>query len=210
MNNFHLRLISTLIITPVFVLFLYKGGFFLYSLMLFLLLASFYEIFTNVKQKKLSIILYTIIIFFLFSLFKVRGVNYESFILLLWILSIVSMSDIFGYLIGNIIGGPKLCKYSPNKTIAGFLGSVFFSQISVLIPLFFLDNFAINLSLVFLQFFLCLISIIGDIFFSYIKRINKIKDYSALIPGHGGVLDRIDGMIFVIILYYIILLINEF
>ena len=100
--------------------------------------------------------------------------------------------------------GPKLTNYSPNKTISGLLGSIIFSQSSFLILYLFLDYNFLNLKLFIIQFFLCIVTVCGDIFFSYIKRINQIKDYSNVIPGHGGVLDRIDGLIFVVIIYYFI------
>ena len=84
----------------------------------------------------------------------------------------------------------------------------FFSQMSMICPYVLLDDFIINFKVFLVQLTLAIISIYGDIFFSKIKRINNIKDYSALIPGHGGILDRIDGMIFVIITYYFIIFFN--
>ena len=208
MNNFYLRIISSLIIAPIFFYGLYELSFF-YILLIVVFLLAYYEVFKNVKQKKIKIFLYLLIFFFIWSLFKVRNSDYDHYINLIWILSIVMISDIFGYIVGKLIGGAKLSIYSPNKTISGFLGSIIFSQFAILIPIFFLNNFIINFKVFLLQFILCLISIFGDIFFSYVKRLNKIKDYSALIPGHGGVLDRIDGMVFVIIAYNFILMINE-
>ena len=201
MKNFYLRLGSSLVIGPAFLITLYEVGFFFYSLLFLLLLTSFYEVFKNVKQFFLSLALYFLILFFIFSLFSIRGSNNNDYIILVWLISIVWTSDIGGYVFGKVFKGPKLTSYSPNKTISGLLGSIMFSQSSFLILYFFLDYNYLDLKLIIVQFFLCIISVFGDIFFSYIKRINNIKDYSNLIPGHGGILDRIDGMIFVVIFY---------
>ena len=208
MKNFFLRLVSSIIIAPIFIYCLYEGKFFFYMALIVIFVVSLYEIKKNVKQKKLSFFLSVLIFIFIFSLYKIRAADYASYISLLWLLSIVWITDIFGYLIGKIVKGPKLSKFSPNKTISGFFGSIFFSQFAVFVPLLLLNNFRINLKIILLQFFLSLISIFGDIFFSYVKRINEIKDYSNLIPGHGGILDRIDGMIFVLIFYYFGLILN--
>lgn len=208
MKNFYLRLLSSLIIAPIFLYALYEASLLFYIILLIIFFVCCYEIFNNVKQKILSFFLYILISFFIFALLKVREIEYSRYIYLIWILSIVWISDIFGYLVGKIIGGPKLSKFSPNKTISGFMGSIFFSQFAFLIPLILIKEFILNFKILLLQFLLCIVSVLGDIFFSYIKRINNIKDYSAFIPGHGGVLDRIDGMIFVIIFYYFIIIFN--
>ena len=204
MKNFYLRLGSSLVIGPAFLITLYEVGFFFYSLLFLLLLTSFYEVFKNVKQFFLSLALYFLILFFIFSLFNIRGSNNNDYIILVWLISIVWTSDIGGYVFGKVFKGPKLTNYSPNKTISGLLGSIVFSQSSFLILYWFLDYNYLTLKLFIVQFFLCINAVCGDIFFSYIKRINQIKDYSNLIPGHGGILDRIDGLIFVVIIYYFI------
>ena len=208
MKNFYLRLGSSLVMGPVFLAGLYEVGFFFYSLLFLILLTSFYEVFKNVKQFFLSFALYFLILFFIFSLFNIRGSNNNDYIILVWLISIVWTSDIGGYVFGKMFKGPKLTYYSPNKTISGFLGSIVFSQSSFLILYFFLNYNFLTLKLFIMQFFLCIVAVCGDIFFSYIKRINQIKDYSNLIPGHGGILDRIDGLIFVVIIYYFIRYLN--
>ena len=204
MKNFYSRLGSSLVMGPAFLLALYEAGFFFYILLFLLFLSSFYEVFKNVKQIFLSFCLYFLILFFIFSHFNIRGSNNNDYIILVWLILIVWTSDIGGYVFGKVFKGPKLTSYSPNKTISGFLGSFVFSQSSFLILYLFLDYNYLNLKLFIVQFFLCIIAVCGDIFFSYIKRINQIKDYSNLIPGHGGILDRIDGLIFVVIIYYFI------
>ena len=203
MKNFYLRLISTLVITPIFLYALHEINYLFYLISFFILIVSFYEINKNVKQKKICYFLYIIILLFLFSLFVVRGDSFKDYVFCTWILSIVWISDIGGYFFGKIFKGPKLSTYSPNKTISGLFGSIILSQFSFFIPFYFLNDFYLNLKIIIIQLLFCIISVVGDIFFSYIKRINNIKDYSNFIPGHGGILDRIDGMIFVIIFYYL-------
>ena len=204
MKNFYLILGSSLVIGPIYLLVLYEVGFFFYSLLFLLLLFTFYEVFKNVKQFFLSFCLYFLILFFIYSLFSIRGSDNHDYIYLIWLILIVWTSDIGGYIFGKMFRGPKLTNYSPNKTISGLLGSIVFSQSSFLILYFFLNYNFLTLKLFIMQFFLCIVAVCGDIFFSYIKRINQIKDYSNVIPGHGGVLDRIDGLIFVVIIYYFI------
>ena len=208
MRNFYLRLASSIFMVPIFLYSLYEANFFFYLLLILILSTSFYEIIKNVKQKILVLFLLLLVCFFIFSFIEVRGSDNRSYILVVWILLIVWLSDIFGYLVGKAFGGPKLSIHSPNKTISGFFGSVFFSQISIIFPYLLIDDFIINFKTFLFQLTISIISIYGDIFFSKIKRINNIKDYSALIPGHGGILDRIDGMIFAIITYYLIIFFN--
>ena len=210
MKIFLLRLLSSLFLLPLFIISIFKLGYLYYFIIIFILLISFYEIYKNIRNKKISILLYFLILLFIYSFIKLRGSSIQEFFFIIWILSIVWLTDIFGYIVGKLIGGRKFSKYSPNKTIAGFIGSIFFSQFAVFIPKFLLNDFVINIKILLLQFALSLIAVLGDICFSYLKRINNIKDYSSIIPGHGGVLDRIDGMIFVIIICYFLNLLNVF
>ena len=107
------------------------------------------------------------------------------------------MSDIGGLIIGKIFKGKKLSKISPNKTISGSLGSFIFSLL--LIPFFlkYFNNYNI-LTIILFTVIISLASQLGDLLISAIKRKAKVKDTSDLLPGHGGVLDRIDGIIFAI------------
>ena len=131
----------------------------------------------------------------------------------LYILSICICSDIGGYIIGKKIGGKKLTKISPNKTISGSICSFCFSMAPFLVFYNFDKSeysYSIN------NFLLCLgVSLVcqlGDIFISYLKRKARVKDTGRILPGHGGILDRIDGIIFAIPFAYIyrIGLINYF
>jgi phosphatidate cytidylyltransferase len=107
------------------------------------------------------------------------------------------MSDIGGLVFGKIFKGKKLTKISPNKTISGSIGSLIFSMLLIL---FSYENiFNKNLiSLFAITIFISIISQLGDLFVSLLKRKAKVKDTSDILPGHGGILDRIDGIIFAI------------
>ena len=122
----------------------------------------------------------------------------------LFILSICFFSDIGGYIIGKLIGGKKLTKISPNKTISGSIGSFSFSVFPLL--LFYNYNqyeyfFSIN-NLLFCLI-ISLVCQLGDLFISYLKRKAKIKDTGVILPGHGGLLDRVDGIIFAVPFAYL-------
>jgi phosphatidate cytidylyltransferase len=107
------------------------------------------------------------------------------------------MSDIGGLIFGKIFKGKKLTKISPNKTISGSIGSLFFSMI--LIPLYYKSIFNENLLSIFvITIVISITSQLGDLFISFLKRKAKVKDTSDILPGHGGILDRIDGIIFAI------------
>ena len=118
-------------------------------------------------------------------------------IYLLYSILVAILSDIGGLVCGKIFKGKKLTKMSPNKTISGSIGSFIFS--TLLIPFFYkgqIDQTLVNLFLI--TFIISLTSQLGDLFISFLKRKAKVKDTSDLLPGHGGVLDRIDGIIFAI------------
>ena len=118
-------------------------------------------------------------------------------IYLVYSVLIAIMSDIGGLVFGKIFKGKRLTKISPNKTISGSIGSFIFSIF--LIPFFYKSHFDENLISIFLiTIIISFISQLGDLFISLLKRKAKVKDTSDLLPGHGGVLDRIDGIIFAI------------
>ena len=120
-------------------------------------------------------------------------------------------TDIGGYIFGKDFKGPKLTKFSPNKTYAGMIGGYFLSIISISIFLqnpYFLDGVELSRKLFIFILLISTISQIGDIIISYFKRLSKIKDTGKIIPGHGGLLDRVDGMIFAFPFTYLILSLN--
>ena len=112
-------------------------------------------------------------------------------------------TDVGGYVFGKIFKGPKLTKISPNKTYAGMIGGYLLSALFIYFY-FTYTNQLITIKWLILLILISSISQIGDIIISYFKRLSKIKNTGNVIPGHGGVLDRIDGMIFAFPAYYLI------
>ena len=198
MSNFKKRFIISLLAFPIIYILLYQKIFsnFLIFIVFIFCVYEWNKIF--IKKNYIYLLGFLILLVFLFSLLKIY--NAESYNLkFLWLVLIAWLTDIGGYIFGKLIGGPKLIKISPNKTWSGALGSLILSQFACLI--FFLDNsYKINFNIFFYQFLLSIAGQIGDILMSYIKRMNDKKDTSNFIPGHGGFLDRVDGLIWIFIL----------
>ncbi len=118
-------------------------------------------------------------------------------------------SDIGGYVFGKTFGGKKLTKISPNKTISGSIGSFILSYvIFFLMYIYFVDLLYVRIRyeiLFFIPFFISTVCQLGDLFISYFKRKAKLKNTGNLIPGHGGILDRIDGIIFSLPIGFIVI-----
>ena len=169
------------------------------------------KIIEKIRFKKLYRIIH--IILFLIYLLIAFIVCFNVFVIdkyfFLTILMICVFSDVGGYVFGKTFGGKKLTKISPNKTISGSIGSFILSYIGFfVIYLYFSDLLFVRLqveALVFIPFFISLICQLGDLFISYFKRRAKIKNTGNLIPGHGGLLDRIDGSIFALPIGFIII-----
>ena len=153
------------------------------------------KIYVNEKIKLLTLnAIFTIYIFIFSSVFLMFA-NFFHFKILLFILLFTCIaSDIGGFVFGKFFEGPKLSKISPNKTIAGSIGSILLSSITLIIIIyFFTKNFELyNLFIAIITSVSCQL---GDLFFSYLKRKSKLKDTGNLLPGHGGVLDRVDGIL---------------
>ena len=205
-NNFLKRILSILFLAPIFILCIFTGGHALNLLIFFLFSIFIFEI-SKLKIVYTKILLFLIFLLFMYSLYNLRNIYHGTKIVFL-VTFITWLSDIGGYLFGKLIGGKKINFISPNKTISGYCGSIILVQFN----LFYIYYLEIELfkslyvNILFL-FFCTLVVILGDLFFSYFKRLNNIKDYSNLIPGHGGLLDRLDGMIFVFPVIYLIIII---
>ena len=163
---------------------------------------------TNKIQKLLKFFLKTISLIYItlliYLIVATQSKNPELYIFIVFSISIAIMSDVGGLIIGNIFKGKKLSKISPKKTISGSLGSFIFSLL--LIPIF--VNHLPYSNIIFLliiTLFISLISQLGDLFISFLKRKASVKNTSDLLPGHGGVLDRIDGIIFAIPIGFLLL-----
>ena len=205
MINFVFRAVSSLVLAPLFLWVVYINNIFFHLFLLLVFIISLYELkFVFIKKKTFYFFLFFLILAFLLSTLGVRGNSNNGFYYFLWIILVVWLSDIGGYLFGNIFKGPALSKWSPKKTFSGLFGSFTLAQFAFVIPSMFGQGFEYTLAVFLSQFFLSIIATLGDLFFSFIKRTHNIKDYSNLIPGHGGLLDRIDGMIFVMIFAYLL------
>ncbi len=150
-----------------------------------------------------------ILYLFLILLIFIFGLNDIHFKIILFIVLLICISsDIGGILFGKIFKGPKLTKISPKKTISGSLGSFILSMLMSLILL----NYIFKTDLfsnIFIGFVISLSVQLGDLFFSYLKRKSSIKNTGNILPGHGGILDRIDGILlgFPIGLIFILILV---
>tara|TARA_B100000787_G_scaffold163872_1_gene145956 strand:+ start:496 stop:1158 length:663 start_codon:yes stop_codon:yes gene_type:complete len=150
--------------------------------------------FLKFLYKSISLLYLSSLVYFLFS---IESDHTHLEIYLFYSILVAIMSDIGGLVIGKIFKGKKLSKISPNKTISGSIGSFIFSLF--LIPIFYTEFIKHNfLMLILITIIICLISQLGDLFISYLKRKAKVKDTSDILPGHGGFLDRVDGIIFAI------------
>ena len=177
----------------------------LFSKIIFLNSSKNYKNKINIKFLTLNIVTFCYV-FFIFCIYSFKIHNLINPIFFLYVVSICVFTDIGGYTFGKIIGGKKLTKISPNKTISGSLGSFVFSLFPLLASLK-IDYLNLEFSLNNIIF--CLIvsftSQLGDLFVSYLKRKAKVKDTGKILPGHGGALDRVDGIIFAIPCSYFLL-----
>ena len=144
--------------------------------------------------KAISLLYLSLLVFFIFS---IESYYLNLKIYLLYSVFVAILSDIGGLVFGKTFKGKKLTKISPNKTISGSIGS--FVSSLILIPLFYEELIKYNfIILVLITIIISLTSQLGDLFISYLKRKAKIKNTSDILPGHGGFLDRVDGIIFAI------------
>ena len=200
------RLITSLILIPVSIFFIIKGSIFFIFFLTILFLAASYEWILMTKKNNLFRLLGIIFLFFSFySAHEFReNENYKDF---LFIITICIFTDIGGYIFGKILKGPKLTKISPKKTYAGVFGSFLLPLIAGLVVYEYQYTDEIPAAGVYFLIIVLLISLIsqiGDLIISYFKRKAKLKDTGKILPGHGGLLDRIDGMIFVFPFFYLI------
>ena len=209
MNNLQKRTLTSLIIFPLSIFFIFQGG----NLLLLFLLAIFflgnYELFAVFKKKGTIFFLDLILILALFSIYYLREENLFSFYVLIWVIILGVLSDIGGYAFGKIFKWKRLTKISPKKTFSGVLGSFIFSLFSLFLMEKFIVPDTIGISFLepnffFLAIIFSLMTQIGDLTISYFKRLEKIKDTGKILPGHGGIFDRIDGLMFVVVLAFIL------
>ena len=194
--------------------FIIKGGNYIVSFLYAILILANFEAFSAFKRKTTIIFLDSILVVSLLSILHLRNDTTSSLILLLWVIILTISSDIGGYIFGKIFRWKRLTNISPNKTLSGVIGSLIFSIFSILLLglmckiLFQIDlSFFLKLKYFIFAIVLSLSAQIGDLMVSYFKRLDKIKDTGKILPGHGGIFDRIDSLMLSIIvaniLYYL-------
>ncbi len=208
-NEFIKRVFSTLILMPLVLFVIIKGSiiFNLFISICFIITAYEWLQMSKLNNQKIFGLFFIIISFY--SIFKIRNDFNQDYFHILLIAIICVSTDTGGYIFGKLLKGPKLTKLSPNKTYAGVIGSFL---LSIIITILFFElvskiyNYRFTEETFIFVLFVSLVSQIGDIIISYFKRLSKIKDTGNIIPGHGGILDRIDGMIFAYPFSYLVFL----
>ena len=213
------RILSSLFLIPITIFFIFQNNFFFIFFLSIIFLVSSYE-WIKMNKKDLIKIVGIYYLFFAFSMAYFLRDKFSLGIFIL-ILIICIFTDLGGYILGKIFKGPKLIKISPKKTYSGSLGGFVLSIISVIIyikyttigkatyfNLLILTNNNLVIDKMFFLFilFISLVSQIGDLIISYFKRLEKVKNTGKLLPGHGGLLDRIDGIIFAIPISYLLII----
>ena len=208
-NELQKRILSSIILLPVTFFFIFKGSIFFIFFLSLIFLAVTYEWFNMSKSNELTRIFG--IIFLFFSFFIAFYLRENSFNFFLLIIIVCIFTDIGGYIFGKVFKGLKLTKISPNKTYSGVIGSFLISLIAGLIYLDYTGNKDIfikdHLKIFLLILFISFVSQLGDLIISYFKRKANLKDTGKILPGHGGLLDRIDGLIFALPVSYTLILI---
>ena len=213
------RILSSIILIPISIFFIFQESIFFIFFLSLVFLASAYEwlkMSRNINMKTLGVI------FLLFSFYLAYLLRTENgFAFFLFVILISILTDIGGYIFGKTFKGPKLTKISPKKTYAGVIGSfilsvsgglIFYDYITAvkqIIIVIFINfqpyGIGLNFFILLLIMIISIISQLGDLTISYFKRVAKIKDTGKILPGHGGFLDRIDGIIFSVPAIYLIL-----
>jgi len=198
-ENLFIRIFSSILLFIVSIYIIIKGNIFFNIFIILLLMISLLEWYKMSYNRYYYLpgLLFLIISFY--TAYLIRN-DFNVFYFLM-IFFICILTDIGGYIFGKIIKGPKLTKISPNKTYSGALGGLLLSLLGSWIfynwsiDIFIKPNLTIG-NLFIISIFISIISQIGDLAVSLFKRLSNLKDTGNIIPGHGGILDRIDGMIF--------------
>ena len=218
-GSFVLSILYALALIPAyylceFILFLGYGKlavFYLFALMTVINLVLAIVFNAQPKTFLWTMLLYVYPALLLYLMFLINGTNENAFIMLILAFVISPISDSFAYFVGSLIGGKKLCpKLSPKKTWSGAIGGTIGGIVSSIVVYYiFKPELGVGSPVIFFLILGAIASvanIFGDLFESFIKRKVDIKDMGKIMPGHGGVLDRIDGTMFVILVIYIMFL----
>ena len=192
------RIISSVILLPLALYFIFAGSLYLIFFTMICFFVSIYEWNKMVKKIELKFLGTLFLIFSFYSFYEISIVYLWIFVLLICV-----STDIGGYVFGKLFKGPRLTKISPNKTYSGMIGGYLLSLIFLSFFMNWID-YTVNVEWFIVTILISTVSQIGDIIISYFKRLSKVKDTGKIIPGHGGLLDRIDGMIFAFPTFYLV------
>ena len=203
------RILSSIILIPIVLFFIIKGSF-LFNFFIFIcFLITTYEWLKLSKNNLFKVFGTIFIVISFYTIFKIRNEFDRDYYHLLLVATICVSTDVGGYIFGNIFKGPKLTKISPKKTYSGVIGSFLLSLIFTNLFIEFSSNvqtFEFTKEMFLFILLVSFVSQIGDLIISYFKRKSKMKDTGTIIPGHGGILDRIDGVIFALPFSYVLFL----
>ena len=204
------RIMSSIILIPLTIIIIVTGSYLFNFFILLCFVITLYEWHMMSKKRTYSKYGFFFLIFSFYCVYFVRNeLGDKGLFFFLFILIVCICTDIGGYMFGKIFKGPKLTNISPKKTYSGVIGSYILPILIIYILLSNIFNLEFNLDIFEYNIFVYVIFIssvsqVGDIIISYFKRLSKIKDTGNIIPGHGGILDRIDGMIFVFPFFYVL------
>ena len=212
-ENFIKRILSSLVLIPFIIFVIIKGSYLFQFILIICFLFSVHEWHKMTNNFYIKLFGIIFLIFSFYSFHQIRFIINNEYSLLFFVLIVCISTDIGGYVFGKIFKGIKLTKISPNKTYSGMIGAYILSIVSAAI---FIETISgqvltsFSYSTFLLTIFLSTLSQIGDIIISYFKRKSNIKNTGNIIPGHGGILDRIDGMIFVFPVFYLLIIFGNF
>ena len=212
-DEFFKRVLSSIILFPVVISIIIYSSILLNLLIMICFCLVLYEWHMLSKTKKYYFLGILFLLLSFYTIYKFKDLN-NNYINFLFILLICISTDIGGYVFGKIFKGPKLTTISPNKTFSGVIGGYLLSLVFILVFFKILSfvkfKTSFSYEILSLVIIISTVSQIGDILISYFKRNSKVKDTGNVIPGHGGLLDRVDGMIFAYPFSYLLYLINIF
>jgi len=210
-NELLRRVLSSIILLPILFYATFYSGVYLITLLTFFYFLCAYEVIKNTNNIFFIIYANILLILSFYSFYFLRNDTEFFLIILFWILASTFLSDIGGYIFGKIFKGKKLTKISPNKTYSGAYGSIILSCTSLplinTLQIYFFSKLIVNffeLKFLIVTVLISLVCQLGDLYVSFLKRKINIKHISNILPGHGGILDRIDGLIFVLIFCFLL------